>query len=68
MNKMVDHFRYSTFIPRQDRPHDVYIFLKLRAFCIHAQQEKGFLRFIIFVQVPFFAVFSLEMYVACSQL
>ena len=35
MNETFDHFRCSTLIPRQDRPHKVYIFLKLGAICIH---------------------------------
>ncbi len=41
MNATFDHFRCSTLTPRQDRPHKVYIFLKLRAFCMHSQQGKG---------------------------
>ncbi len=40
MNKTFDHFQCSTLIPKQDRPHKVYISLKLRAFWMHSQQEK----------------------------
>ncbi len=40
INETFDHFQCSTLIPRQDRPHKVYISLKLRAFGMYSQQEK----------------------------
>ncbi len=40
MNETFDYFQCSTLIPRQDRPHKVYISLKLRAFWMYSQQEK----------------------------
>ncbi len=43
MNETFDHIWCSTLIPRRDRPHKVlvYIFVKLRAFCMHSHQQKG---------------------------
>ncbi len=38
-NETFAHFWHSTLIPRQDRPHKVYIFLKLGAFCMLSQLE-----------------------------
>ncbi len=40
MNKTFDHFQCFSLIPRQDRPHKVYISLKLRAFAMYSQQVK----------------------------
>ena len=40
MKETFGHFRNSTLMPRQDRPHKVYIFLKLTALCMDFQQEK----------------------------